>query len=111
MALGRIHGVVRDLCTLADWDDSEVRSAGQLLQDFAARRDESAFAVLVRRHGPMVLGVCRRILRHEHDAEDAFQGTFLLLARKATAVRWQESVDSWLYEVASRIALKAKPER
>jgi RNA polymerase sigma factor (sigma-70 family) len=79
-----------------------------LLERFATGRDESAFAVVMQRHGPVVLAVCRRILQNEHDAEDAFQATFLVLARKAAGLRWQESVGSWLYEVASRIALKAK---
>ena len=80
----------------------------QLLERYVAEADEDAFAKLVRRHGPMVLGVCRQILHQETDAEDAFQATFLVLARKASAVHWQESVGSWLYEVASRIALRGR---
>jgi RNA polymerase sigma factor (sigma-70 family) len=82
----------------------------QLLERFGAYREEEAFDLLVRRHGPMVLGVCRRILRQEEDAEDAFQATFLVLARKAAALVWQESVGGWLYEVASRTALKARAQ-
>jgi RNA polymerase sigma factor (sigma-70 family) len=81
---------------------------GQLLARFVAARDDSAFAALMRRHGPMVLGVCRRILRHTQDAEDAFQATFLLLARKAASVVEQESVGAWLHSVAFRTAQAAR---
>src|SRR5438309_10233220 len=80
----------------------------QLLERFAGQRDESAFAARVGRHGPMVLGVCRGILRDAHAAEDAFQATFLVLARKAGSIRRRESVGSWLYQVARRAALRAR---
>src|SRR5262249_41055847 len=84
---------------------------GPLLARFVACRDETAFAALVRRHGPMVLGVCRRGLRHAQDAEDAFQATFLVLARKAGAVLKGEAVGSWLYAVAYRTARHVKDGR
>jgi DNA-directed RNA polymerase specialized sigma24 family protein len=80
---------------------------GQLLARFVATRDEASFAALVRRHGPMVLGVCRRLLRHAKDAEDCFQATFLVLARKASVVRGG-AVGSWLYSVAYRTSLQAR---
>jgi RNA polymerase sigma-70 factor (ECF subfamily) len=83
---------------------------GELLERFAAAGEEAAFAELVRRHGPMVLGVCRRILSAEHDAEDAFQATFLVLARRARAIHKGEAVGSWLYGVAYRIAVRARSD-
>lgn len=83
-------------------------SDGQLLDDFIGRREEAALAALVRRHGPMVWGVCRRILRNYHDAEDAFQATFLVLVRKAASIVPREMVANWLYGVAHQTALKAR---
>ena len=80
---------------------------GELLARFVERHDEAAFATLVNRHGPMVWGVCRRLL-NRHDAEDAFQATFLVLARKAASVRSRETVGNWLYGVAHQTALQVR---
>ncbi|HKB04338.1 MAG TPA: sigma-70 family RNA polymerase sigma factor [Gemmataceae bacterium] len=79
-----------------------------LLDLFISRRDPEAFAALVRRHGPMVFGVCRRVLRDRHDAEEAFQVTFLVLVRKAPGLRQPDRLANWLYGVANRVARKAK---
>jgi DNA-directed RNA polymerase specialized sigma24 family protein len=83
-------------------------SDGRLLERFAAHREEAPFEVLVRRHGPMVWGICRRVLRDHHDAEDAFQATFLVLARKAHAIARRDLVANWLYVVAYQTAMKAR---
>jgi RNA polymerase sigma factor (sigma-70 family) len=80
----------------------------QLLERFVTQRDATAFEILLWRHGPKVLGVCRRVLRHEYDAEDAFQVTFLVLLRKASSIGKHQSVGSWLHRVAYRVALRAK---
>jgi RNA polymerase sigma factor (sigma-70 family) len=81
---------------------------GQLLECFVTCRDEAAFEALVRRHGPMVLGVCRRVLNLAQDAEDAFQATFLVLVRKANSIHQRELLGNWLYGVAYRTALEAR---
>jgi RNA polymerase sigma factor (sigma-70 family) len=80
----------------------------ELLERFSDRQEEAAFAELVRRHGPMVLGLCLRVLHNEHDAEDAFQATFLALSRKAVSLRPRESLCGWLHSVAYRIAQKTR---
>jgi RNA polymerase sigma factor (sigma-70 family) len=100
--------IVQHLRRLAGPHPTDQLPDAQLLERFRALRDQAAFAELVRRHGPMVLNVCRSVLRHEQDAEDAFQATFLLLARKAAAVRRPEALAGFLYEVAHRVALRAQ---
>ncbi|MBL8793856.1 MAG: sigma-70 family RNA polymerase sigma factor, partial [Planctomycetia bacterium] len=82
----------------------------QLLQQFLINQDESAFTALVARHGPLVLGVCRRVLHDPHAAEDAFQATFLVLARQAQAIRRPETLSSWLYGVAYRVAARLRSQ-
>jgi RNA polymerase sigma factor (sigma-70 family) len=80
----------------------------QLLERFTTRQDETAFQMLVERYGPLVLGVCERVLNHAQDAEDAFQATFLVLVRKAGSIGKPELLGNWLYGVAYRTAMKAK---
>ena len=100
MALGQIQRLF-DEGTFTGLTDA------QLVERFLDRRDEGAFAALVARHGPMVLAVCRGVLKDVNDAEDAFQATFLVLFRKASGLRGNGSLGSWLYRVAYRIAIRA----
>jgi len=95
------------LCVAVEPGQGESKDRDLLLR-FVKRRDEAAFEVLVWRHGTMVLNLCRRMLKQEHDAEDAFQATFLALARQASAIGNRDSLPSWLYRVAFRIALKLR---
>src|SRR5579862_7292025 len=91
-------------------EDERVRQLSDqvLLKQFTEHGDEAAFGTMLYRHGPMVLDVCRSVLNNEADAEDAFQATFLILARKAASIRKTTSVGSWLHGVALRTALKAR---
>jgi RNA polymerase sigma-70 factor (ECF subfamily) len=107
MTNGQTSDVLQQLRT------SVLREAGglsdrQLLEIFIDRRDEAAFEAIVRRHGPMVMGVCRRVLRDRQDAEDAFQAAFLVLVRKAAVIASRALLAGWLYGVAYNTALKAK---
>jgi RNA polymerase sigma-70 factor (ECF subfamily) len=92
----------------ADSRAFDALSDRELLEWFVRRRDEAAFATMVKRHGPMVLSVCRRVLRHSHDADDAFQATFLVLTQKAPRLRQPELLANWLFGVAYRTALHAR---
>jgi RNA polymerase sigma factor (sigma-70 family) len=100
--------VLRYIRHLIETKDRDEQSDSQLLQQFVRGRDENAFAALLQRHGPLVFGVCQQVLRDRHDAEDAFQATFLVLARKAASIRKQESLTAWLYRVAVNISRTAK---
>jgi RNA polymerase sigma factor (sigma-70 family) len=108
MTTARLSRAIKDIRQLVTAPDAGELSDRQLLERFAGGRDEAAFALLVRRHGPTVLAVCRRVLRHHQDAEDAFQAAFLVLARNAASVRWQDSAGGWLFRVAYHLALKMR---
>jgi RNA polymerase sigma factor (sigma-70 family) len=99
--MGRLQQLV--LCP-----DGGALTDGQLLDRFCSHGDAAAFEALVRRHGPMVISVCRRVCKQQQDSEDAFQASFLVLARKAHSVRPAEAVGNWLYGVAYRTALRAR---
>jgi RNA polymerase sigma factor (sigma-70 family) len=107
---GTLTHLLRRLRGLAEAPAVRDLSDGQLLGRFRAGGEEAAFAVLLQRHGPMVLGVCRRLLGQEQDAEDAFQATFLVLARKASSIRSRDSLAGWLYGVARRIAVRTRTQ-
>src|SRR5579884_2974105 len=101
-----LHRTVQQLRQLALLQ-AEQGTDADLLRNFIRHQDEHAFETLVRRHGPLVLRVCRRLLKNAHDAEDAFQATFLVLIRKARSIRKTQSLASWLHGVAHRVSLTA----
>src|SRR5881396_940454 len=108
MVTGQLSEVIQHLRRIVLLRDGAGLTDGQLLEDYLSRRDEAALAALVPRHAPMVWGVCRRILRDYHDAEDAFQATFLVLVRKAASIASRELLANWLYGVAHQTARKAR---
>jgi RNA polymerase sigma factor (sigma-70 family) len=108
MSTAQVGAVLRHLRRLTSTHGEEQQPDRQLLERFARHRDEDAFAALLRRHGPMVLSVCRSVLHDLHDAEDAFQAAFLLLAQKAGSIHQHESLGGWLYRVAYHVAVKAQ---
>src|SRR6516162_4276367 len=110
MASGQLHPVLQFLHRLVAVGSGGDSTDRQLLQRYTGQREEAAFAALVGRHGPMVLGVCRRVLRDPDDVDDAFQATFLVLARKAGSLAQPEKLANWLYGVACRTAARAKAE-
>jgi len=110
MANEPAHVLAKHLRTLTTAARIDALTDHELIERFAAVRDEEAFTALVRRHGPMVLRVCRRILHNGHDADDVFQATFLVLSRKAASLRRRDSVGCFLHGVAYRLALKARTQ-
>ena len=108
MAAGQLNKIIQQLRTTLVRRNAAGETDADLLQRYLQQRDETAFEVLLRRHGPMVLGVCRRVLGNEHDADDAFQATFLVLIRKANLLRSPGLIGNWLYGVAYRTSLHAR---
>jgi RNA polymerase sigma factor (sigma-70 family) len=108
MANGQLRVVISHLRRLVGGKGGCTLTDAQLLEAFVRRRDEASFEVLVWRHGAMVLSLCQRILRDAHEAEDAFQATFLVFARKAGTIGKRDAVGSWLYKVAYRVALRVR---
>src|SRR5262245_5017909 len=103
-----LRGFLEHIGRLAGRDCTETVGDGALLGRYRCEQDEPAFAAIVARHGPMVMGVCRRLVPDAQGAEDAFQATFLVLARKADTIHPPSALAGWLYGVARRIALKAR---
>src|SRR5438046_878097 len=103
-----LNRVVEHVRSVLVKQGTDAMTDGDLVKRYREQRDEVAFEALVRRHGPMVMGVCRRVLRNLHDAEDAFQATFLVLVRKAAVLRSPGTVGNWLHGVAYRTAQQGR---
>src|SRR5258707_13562471 len=110
MASGQLDAVRGDVGALTAAMTTEGLSDRFLLDDFVTQRDEAAFTAIVERHWRMVLGVCHRVLRNAHDAEDACQAAFIVFARKAATIRKRESLASWLHGVAYHVATNLRRE-
>jgi DNA-directed RNA polymerase specialized sigma24 family protein len=108
MAGNQLSVVLRHLYKQSARHQGNGVSDAQLLKRFVERRDESAFELLLYRHGAMVWGICHRVLRDHHDAEDAFQAAWLTLARKGGSIGRRDAVSSWMYKVAFRISLRLR---
>jgi len=110
MSSAQVGAVLRHIRKLALTPQDHELPDHQLLERFVLHQEESAFAALLQRHGPMVLSVCQSVLHNLHDAEDAFQAAFLLLAQKAGSIHRREAVSGWLYRVAYHLAVRAQAD-
>src|SRR5438128_4698200 len=111
MATKSLNGILQHVRVLAAVQTDRALTDQELLERFVTQKDEAAFTVLIERHGPMVLGVCRRALKQSQDAEDACQATFLVFARKAASIRKTASLGSWLHGIACRISTNLKRQQ
>jgi RNA polymerase sigma factor (sigma-70 family) len=111
MPAARFGNVIQFLYKVSGIQEARDLTDCELLEKFLAHKDETAFATLVERHGPMVFSVCRRVLGDPHEAEDVFQATFLVLVRRMRSIGGNSSIGGWLHEVARRIALKARTQK
>src|SRR5260370_41932060 len=108
MVQSTLNNVLQHLRSLCAAEATRDLGDDELLERFLARREETSFAILVQRHGPMVLGVCQRVLRDPHAAEDVFQAAFLVLVRRSASIRKRTSLASWLHGVPRRAALRTR---
>src|SRR5262245_61852684 len=108
MARGFVNAMIPPVSSRSNMAVAQTQTDADLLEGFVRQRDGAAFEQLVRRHGPMVWRVCQRVLHNPADADDAFQATFIVLARKAGGIARGRLLANWLYGVAYRIALKSR---